>query len=172
VAVYGVPRRPNPELLDKPPGRCDQLRAFAGAHGFELDGSPQDLALLDQAIDQATTGLSGPPRIGAALAEAGPFLGSVIVATVVGTRWRLWPNRHPVVQLAWGRDLDVAVMASDRVSKGAPGWPTSTPPQQRTHPCDQALPQKTAPGPAKSCTATVGVWRRGPWLRQWPRART
>ena len=35
-------------------------------------------------------------------------------------RWRLWPNGHPVVHLASGRDLDVAAMASDRVSKGAP----------------------------------------------------
>jgi hypothetical protein len=100
------------------------LRAFARAHGFELDGSPQDLGPLDQAIDeatgQATSELGGPSRTGAALTEAGLFLGSVIVATVVGARWRLWPNGHPVVHLASGRDLDVAAMASDRVSKGAP----------------------------------------------------
>jgi hypothetical protein len=44
----------------------------------------------------------------------------VIVATVVGAHWRLWPNGHPVVHLASGRDLDVAAVASDRVSKGAP----------------------------------------------------
>jgi hypothetical protein len=124
VAVYGVPGRPDPEQLGELLGRCDQLRAFARAHGFELDGSPLDLGPLDQAIDeavgQATSGLGGPSRIGAALAEAGRFLGSVIVATVAGARWRLWPNGHPVVHLASGRDLDVAAMASDRVSKGAP----------------------------------------------------
>ena len=49
---------------------------------------------------------------------AGLFLGSVIVATVAGARWRLWPNGHPVVRLASGRDLDVDTMANDRVSKG------------------------------------------------------
>jgi len=32
----------------------------------------------------------------------------------------LWPNGHLVVRLASGRDLDVATLASDRVSKGAP----------------------------------------------------
>ena len=120
VAVYGVPGRPDPEQLGELLGRCDQLRAFTRAHGFELDGSPEDLGLLDRAIDEATGGLGGPSRTGAALAEAGLFLGSVIIATVAGARWRLWPNGHPVVHLASGRDLDVAAMASDRVSKGAP----------------------------------------------------
>jgi Family of unknown function (DUF6278) len=124
VVVYGVPRRPDPEQLEELLGRCDELRAFARAHGFELDGSPEDLALLDQAIDeatgQATSELSGPPRIDAVLTQAGLFLGSVIVATVAGAHWRLWPNGHPVVYLASGRDLDVAATASDRVSKGAP----------------------------------------------------
>jgi hypothetical protein len=124
VAVYGVPCRPDAEQLGELLGRCGQLRAFARAHGFELDGSPQDLGPLDQAIDQAcdqaTSELGGPSQTGAALAEAGLFLGSVIVATVAGAQWRLWPNGHPVVRLASGRDLDVAAMASERVSKGAP----------------------------------------------------
>ena len=123
MAVYGVPR-PDTGHLEDLLGRCDRLRAFARAHGFELDGSPQDLALLDRAIDETTDHANsepgGPSRTGAALAEAGLFLGSVIVATVAGARWRLWPNGHPVVRLASGRDLDVAAAASDRVSKGAP----------------------------------------------------
>jgi Family of unknown function (DUF6278) len=124
VVVYGVPGRPDPGQLAELLGGCDRLRAFARAHGFELDGGPQDLRLLDQAIDeainQATSELGGPPQTGAALTEAGLFLGSVIVATVAGARWRLWPNGHPVVRLASGRDLDVAAMASDRMSKGTP----------------------------------------------------
>jgi hypothetical protein len=124
VVVYGVPGRPDPEQLGELLGRCGQLRAFARAHGFELDGSPQDLGPLDQAIDeasdQATSELAGRAQIGAALAEAGLFLGRVIVATVAGAHWRLWPNGHPVVRLASGRDLDVTAMASERVSKGAP----------------------------------------------------
>jgi Family of unknown function (DUF6278) len=90
VAVYGVPGCPDLEQLGELLGRCGQLRAFARAHGFELDGSPEDLGPLDQAIDEATdqgTGeLGGPSRIGAALTEAGLFLGSVIVATVAGVR--------------------------------------------------------------------------------------
>jgi len=85
---------------------------FARAHGFELDGSPADFGLLDraidEAIDQASSELGGPSQISAVLTEAGLFLGTVIVATIAGAKWRLWPNGHPVVRLASGRDLDVA----------------------------------------------------------------
>jgi hypothetical protein len=52
--------------------------------------------------------------------EAGLFLGTVIIASIPGARWRLWSNGHPVVCLTTGRDLDVVAMANDRVSKGAP----------------------------------------------------
>jgi len=123
VAVYGVPR-PNPEHLDGLLGRCEQLRTWARAHGFELDGVPDDLALLDQALDeaieQASGELGGPLRIAAVGNQAGLFLGTVIIATVPGARWRMWPNGHPVVRLPSSRDLDVVAMANDRVSKGVP----------------------------------------------------
>jgi Family of unknown function (DUF6278) len=120
VLVYGVPRHPDPQSLAEHLGRCDRLRTFARDHGFELEGSPHDLGLLDRAIGEATDPAQCGPSQAAALAEAGLFLGSVIVATVAGARWRLWPNGHPVVRLSSGRDLDVTVLASDRVGKGAP----------------------------------------------------
>jgi hypothetical protein len=85
-----------------------------------LDGSPQDLELLDQALDavSAEPGLHSPMTgVGN---DAGLFLGTVIIASIPGARWRLWPNGHPVVRLATGRDLDVVAMANDRVSKGSP----------------------------------------------------
>lgn len=119
MAVYGVPR-PDPGQLDELLGRCDQLRTWARTRGFELDGVPDDLGLLDQAIDQASGEPGGPLRMAAAGNQAGLFLGAVIIATVPGARWRLWPNGHPVVCLSSGRDLDVVAMAGDRVSKGAP----------------------------------------------------
>ena len=123
VAVYGVPR-PDPEQLDGLLDRCHQLRAWARAHGFELEGVPVDLGLLDQAfeeaINQADSPLGGPLPIAPVASEAGLFLGTVIIASVPGARWRVWPNGHPVVSLSPGRDLDVVAMAHDRISRGAP----------------------------------------------------
>lgn len=48
VAVYGIPG-PDPAQLDELLGRCARLRTRA--RGFELDGNPDDLELLDHAID-------------------------------------------------------------------------------------------------------------------------
>jgi hypothetical protein len=54
----------------------------------------------------------------------GLFLGSVLVATVSGARWHLWPNKHPVVRLADGRDYDVVALVDDRLRTGTPTLPT------------------------------------------------
>jgi hypothetical protein len=55
-----------------------------------------------------------------ARAQCGLFLGTVIVSTIHGAHWRLWPNGHPVVRLASGRDLDVIALANDRLRSGQP----------------------------------------------------
>jgi hypothetical protein len=52
--------------------------------------------------------------------DAGLFLGTVIVSAIRGAHWRLWPNGHPVVRLASGRDLDVIALANDRLRSGQP----------------------------------------------------
>jgi hypothetical protein len=119
VAVYGVPR-PDPEQVDEVLGRCEQLRTWARARGLALEGVPSDLGVLDEALDQASSGHAGSPRITALAVQAGLFTGTVIIAAVPGARWRVWPNGHPVVWLSSGRDLDVVAMASDRVSKDRP----------------------------------------------------
>lgn len=48
------------------------------------------------------------------------FLGTVIVSAIHGAHWRLWPNGHPVVRLASGRDLDVIALANERLRSGQP----------------------------------------------------
>jgi hypothetical protein len=58
VAVYGVPR-PNPEHLDGQLGRCEQLRTWARAQGFELDGVLDDLAVLDQPLTRPAASWAG-----------------------------------------------------------------------------------------------------------------
>jgi uncharacterized protein DUF6278 len=115
VVVYGHPHVPDPDHLHELLGRCEQLRRWARMHGLVLSGIPEDLELLDQVIDELS-----PMEPSAQGNEAGLFLGTVILASVAGTRWRVWPNAHPVIRLASGRELDVVAMGNDRVRKGTP----------------------------------------------------
>jgi hypothetical protein len=45
--------------------------------------------------------------------EASLFLGTLIIASVPGTQWRLWPNGHPILRLPSRRDLDMVALAHD-----------------------------------------------------------
>jgi hypothetical protein len=123
AGVFGRPR-PGPEQLAVALSRCDHLRTWTRTRGFELDDTPEDLGLLDQALNELTGEargeLGGPARAVRLGLEAGRFLGTVLVVTVPGARWRLWPNGHPVIRLPPGRDLDVVKLGSDRVTRGAP----------------------------------------------------
>lgn len=95
-------------------GLCRALRSWAQGRGFALSGVPQDLELLDDEI-----GEQDHDAVMAALAnDAGLFLGSVIINNAAGARWRVWPNGHPVVLTASGRELDVVAMASRRFGTG------------------------------------------------------
>ena len=117
MAVYGAPHGPAPDRLDELLSRCERLRGWARVRGgFVLSGVPEDLELLDQAIDDwhhdGQTATLGN--------EAGLFLGAVIIASVPGARWQLWPNGHPVLRLTSGRELDVVALGGDRVCAGTP----------------------------------------------------
>jgi len=119
VAVCG-PGEPGGDArqLGDLPGQCRRLQGRAGGHGLALTGVREDLAGLDQAID----GWGGEPDVvGWPGNEAGLFAGTVIIGSVRGALWALWPNGHPVVRLAGGRHLDVVALAHDRVASGRPG---------------------------------------------------
>jgi len=118
MVVWGDTKGLGPDQLEVL-GRCERLHSWARMRGFVLSGIPEDLELLDQAIDDRSVGEFNAPG---ALpeGEVGLFLGAVIIASLAGARWCLWPNGHPVIRLASGRDLDVVAMGSARLSKGAP----------------------------------------------------
>ena len=118
-AVYGHPAPPGPEVLGDLLGRSERLRSWARLQGFGLEPVPEDLALLDDAIGRIVEDRRHT-RMSAVESEAGQFLGTVIVSTIDGAKWRLWPNGHPVVRLLSGRDLDVIALAHDRVTRGQP----------------------------------------------------
>jgi hypothetical protein len=117
VAVFGSPGYARDvdgltELL----GRWPALRGWAEGHGLALSGVPEDLQLLDQEI-----GEPHQDAVPMALAnQAGLFLGTVIINSAAGARWRVWPNGHPVVLTASGRELDVVAIANRRFRTGGP----------------------------------------------------
>ena len=101
-------------------GRCEQLRTWARRQGIELGSGPEDLSWLDEAFDQDAHEHGRDAVMQAVENDAGLFLGTVIATSVPGARWQLWPNGHPVIHLASGRDLDVVALAHDRVTTGQP----------------------------------------------------
>jgi hypothetical protein len=120
VAVYGRPRVRDDGQIAGLLGRCERLRSWARLNGFVLSGVPEDLELLDRAIDEWPVAAQLPQSNAAPGHEAGLFLGTVIIASLPGAGWRLWPNGHPVVLLPSGRELDVVAIGIRRVNEGMP----------------------------------------------------
>ncbi|MFE3830790.1 DUF6278 family protein [Streptomyces sp. NPDC059092] len=101
------------ELLSE----CELLRARAGQNGLELDDSPASLEALDQLPPRWRDDPEELPWLGN---DAGLYLGTVIVRTVPGASWRIWPGGHPVVRLASGREIQVVEAGLDWAATGAP----------------------------------------------------
>ncbi|MGI5135938.1 MULTISPECIES: DUF6278 family protein [unclassified Streptomyces] len=101
------------ELLSE----CELLRAQAGQDGVELDDSAASLEALDQLVPRWRDDEEILPWLGN---DAGLYLGTVIVRTVAGAAWSIWPNGHPVVRLASGREIDVVADGHTWAATGAP----------------------------------------------------
>ncbi|MBQ0987918.1 hypothetical protein KBZ10_26050 [Streptomyces sp. F63] len=96
---------------------CELLRARAEMSGIELDGSPASLAALDQMLPRRRDDPEELARLGN---DAGLYLGTVVVRTVPGARWQLWPGVGPMVRLPSGRELDAVGKGVDWAVSGAP----------------------------------------------------
>ncbi|OEJ24331.1 hypothetical protein AS594_07320 [Streptomyces agglomeratus] len=96
---------------------CELLRVRAGDAGLELDDSPASLEALDQLTPRWRDDPEELPWLGN---DAGLYLGSVIVRTVPGAVWGLWPSGQPVVRLASGREINVVEFGLDWAVNGAP----------------------------------------------------
>ncbi|MGW1837510.1 DUF6278 family protein [Streptomyces sp. NPDC002067] len=101
------------ELLSE----CELLRTEAGRAGVELDDSAASLTALDQLQPVWRDDPEVLPWLGN---DAGLYLGTVLVRTVPGTRWRIRPDGQPVVALASGREIDVVAAGHEWADDGAP----------------------------------------------------
>lgn len=96
---------------------CELLRARASAAGIGLDDSTASLEALDQMAPRWRDDPDELPWLGN---DAGLYLGTVIVRTVPGAVWQVWPNGRPVVRLASGREVDVVEAGQQWAADGAP----------------------------------------------------
>ncbi|WP_327352309.1 DUF6278 family protein [Streptomyces sp. NBC_01304] len=101
------------ELLSE----CELLRSQAQRAGLELDDSPASLEALDQLPPRWRDDPEALPWLGN---DAGLYLGTVLVRTVPGASWHVWPGGHPVVRLASGRSVQVVEAGLEWAVSGAP----------------------------------------------------
>lgn len=101
------------ELLSE----CELLRAQAESAGVTLDDGPASLEALDQLQPRWRDDEELQSWLGN---DAGLYLGTVVVRTVPGAVWRLWPDGQPVVRLESGREVDVVEAGHAWAEDGAP----------------------------------------------------
>jgi hypothetical protein len=116
TAVMG-PVEDDPEGVAALLSECGLLRAQAQSAGLELDDSAASLEALDQLLPRWRDDPEMLPWLGN---DAGLFLGTVIVRTVPGAAWAVWPNGRPVVRLASGREVNVVEVGMEWAVAGTP----------------------------------------------------
>lgn len=107
----------NPEGVAELLAECELLRARVAQAGVVLDDSPRSLELIDQLPPRWRDDPEELPWIGN---DAGLYLGTVIVRTVPGAAWGVWPGGQPVVRLASGREVNVVEAGLDWAMSGSP----------------------------------------------------
>ncbi|MGW0365772.1 DUF6278 family protein [Streptomyces sp. NPDC002990] len=107
----------DPEGIAELFSECQMLRDQARAAGLELDQSPASLEALDQLMPRWRGDPEAVPWLGN---DAGCYLGTVILRTVPGAGWQVWPNGQPVIRLASGRELNVVESGVSWAMTGSP----------------------------------------------------
>lgn len=96
---------------------CELLRDQAARAGVELDDTVDSLAALDQLVPAWREDPEMEPWLGG---DAGLYLGTVIVRTVPGAAWQVWPGGQPVVKLPSGLEVDVLEEGRSWAATGTP----------------------------------------------------
>ncbi|WNI18586.1 DUF6278 family protein [Actinacidiphila sp. ITFR-21] len=96
---------------------CELLRARAADDGVELDNLEGSLAALDQLVPSWRDDPEALAELGN---DAGLYLGTVVVHTVPGAAWQIWPDGRPTVRLASGREIDTVEIGHSWADSGSP----------------------------------------------------
>ena len=110
--MTGTPGFGDPDRLQELLSAHNEVLRWAAERNLALSDEPEGLSALDGALDKWAM----DPVIGHKLGnEVGLYLGNVIVKSVGGAHWSVWPNGHPVVRLVSGRDLEVTALMGQRL---------------------------------------------------------
>jgi hypothetical protein len=120
VAVFGASGKGGPDWSENLELSCGGLRKWSREHGLNLDDGPESLKALDERLDSWNFDATDHGQVDLAN-EVGIYLGTVIIKNLEGSKWRVWPNGHPVVLLHGGRDFDVTRFANDRLNHSGAG---------------------------------------------------
>ncbi|WP_432192262.1 DUF6278 family protein [Streptomyces sp. bgisy027] len=107
----------DPEGIAELLSECELLRSHASRAGIQLDDTAASLEELDQMVPRWRDDAEILPWLGN---DAGLYLGTVIVRTVPGAAWEIWPDGQPVVRLASGREFDVVASGREWAVSGVP----------------------------------------------------
>ncbi|MFD7401857.1 DUF6278 family protein [Streptomyces sp. NPDC059866] len=111
------PPIPDPTGIAELLAECELLRSQAGRAGVRLDDTSASLEALDQLLPRWRDDEEILPWLGN---DAGLYLGTVIVRTVPGAAWEIWPDGQPVVRLESGREFDVVASGHEWAAHGVP----------------------------------------------------
>ncbi|GKQ35948.1 DUF6278 family protein [Streptomyces sp. A012304] len=107
----------DPEGVAELLSECELLRSLAAREGVPLDDTAASLEALDQLLPRWRDDEEVLPWLGN---DAGLYLGTVIVRTVPGAVWQVWPGDRPVVRLLSGREFDVVTAGQEWAASGVP----------------------------------------------------
>jgi hypothetical protein len=116
VAVFTSADSRGSDMVAGPLSNSGRLRQWSLEHGVDLTDDLAGLEVLEAHLD----GWNADPRHHERVDlgnEVGIYLGNVILKHVADSRWKVWPNGHPVVALKSGRELDVTSMTNDRLNQ-------------------------------------------------------
>jgi hypothetical protein len=114
VAVFGSATSEGMEMIDGPLADSVRLKTWSLSHGVVLNDDSRGLEALDSHLDEWSADPSHHELFGLAN-EVGVYLGNVIVKSVEGAHWKVWPNGHPVISFASASEMDVIGLASERL---------------------------------------------------------
>ncbi|WP_431041544.1 DUF6278 family protein [Streptomyces sp. P1-3] len=118
--ALAVAQESDPEGVAQLLSECELLRARAASAGVELDDTPASLEALDQLQPRWRDHPDDPDELTWLGNDAGLYLGTVVVRTVPGARWQVWPDERPLVRLGSGREVDVVEVGLQWAAVGAP----------------------------------------------------